>query len=320
MTGAADIRVRVAEVEAVTPTIRRLRLVASSGEPLPEFSGGAHTVLSMSDGVRLIRNPYSLMGSPFEPASYEISVLRVPQSRGGSSFVHDQLHVGSEIAISPPVNLFPLDRRGRKHILLAGGIGITPFMAMTAELEREGGHFELHYGMRSRDHGAYWGDLAKRHGHRLHTYFDNEKQTIPLTRLLDGQPLGTHIYVCGPGPMIDWVLEQARLAGWPEENVHCERFSAPPTGRPFTVDLARSRRTIKVGASESVLEAIEAAGIDARCLCRGGACGECETRVLEADGAIQHNDHVLSEADKASGKKIMICVSRFEGARLVLDL
>jgi dimethylamine monooxygenase subunit B len=320
MTASTDIHVRVAEVETVASGIKRFKFVPVGGVFLPEFSSGAHTVVTMHDGDRVRRNPYSLMGSPFDGSSYQISVLRTQDSRGGSVFMHDQVGVGSELNISQPVNLFPFDRRGRRHILIAGGIGITPFIAMTTQLSREEISFELHYAMRSEDRGAYWQDLRQRYGHRVHTYFDDRGEVLPLAQLLDGQPLGTHLYVCGPAGMIDWVLGSARDAGWPDENVHHERFLAPPGGKPFAVELSRSAKSIEVGEHQSILEAVEAAGVDAPYLCRGGACGQCETVVKSCDGKLIHNDHYLPDDEKASGKKIMICVSRIEGRSVVLDL
>ena len=148
---------------------------------------------------------------------------------------------------------------------------------------------------------------------------------VPLTplgqgpRLLDDQLLGTHLYVCGPAPMMDWALGTARASGWPEQNLHHERFLAPASGTPYEVVLARSHRRVRVGEHQSMLEAIEAAGVEAPYMCRGGACGECETAVVSFDGTLLHNDHFLSAADKASGRKIMPCVSRFEGTSLVLQ-
>ena len=322
MMGEGEFRVRVAETETVADGIRRLRLVPIDREQLPVFSGGAHTVLTMHDEDRILRNPYSLMGSPFDPTCYQISVLKTADSRGGSIFVHEKLKEGSELSISAPMNLFPIDRRARRHLLIAGGIGITPFMAMMQQLEREEMPFELHYSMRSKSGGAYWNLLGSLYGRKIHTYFDEAQQKIPLTRLLDNQPLGTHLYVCGPSGMIDWVLNEARDAGWPEENLHHERFSAPPVGKPFTIELAKSGRTLDVKPTQSILETIEQAGFNPPFLCRGGACGQCETHVVSCNGEIEHNDHFLTADEKASGGKIMICVSRLQtaGGRLILDL
>ena len=143
---------------------------------------------------------------------------------------------------------------------------------------------------------------------------------MPTARLLERQPLGTHLYVCGPSGMIDGVLSMARDAGWPDQNLHSERFLAPPAGSRFRVVLQRSNKEISVGEHQSILEAIEAAGVQAPFLCRGGACGQCESAVVSCDGALEHNDHYLSTTDKASGRRIMICVSRLQGRELVLDL
>lgn len=318
---ADAIRVRIAETEAVTPAIKRLKLVPLGASGLPHFSGGSHTVVTMQDNEKTTRNPYSIMSSPFDASSYEISVLRVPNSRGGSTFIHDRLHAGSEIDISMPVNLFPLDRRARKHIFIAGGIGITPFMAMMTQAAKEGLAFELHYGMKSAETGAYWQLLKSIHGERVRTYFESAGARVPITRILDGQPLGTHLYVCGPAAMIDWVLHEAREAGWPDEALHYERFSAPPAGKPFQIELAKSRRTIDVAPHQSILEAIEAAGLSAPYLCRGGACGQCVTSVVAVDGGkIEHNDHYLTDEEKRESKQITICVSRTDGGCVTIDL
>jgi len=314
------IDVRVSEIVEVTPLIKRFRFEPLGAAVLPTFSGGAHVVVEMPDGAVLRRNPYSLMSSPQETASYTISVRRDDAGRGGSLFLHNAVREGTQLRISHPVNLFPLDQRGRKHLLFAGGIGITPFLAMMAQLTQEGRAFELHYAVRSDVHGAYLQQLASTYGQRVHVYRDDQGEAIGLNRLLSTQPLGTHLYVCGPGGMIDWVLSTARGLGWPEQAIHSEQFLAPASGRPYAVTLAQSGRTAEVGPHQSMLEAIEAAGVDAPYMCRGGACGQCETRVLACDGTLLHNDHYLSAEEKASGAKVMPCVSRFEGRSLVLDL
>jgi len=321
MTASFLRRVRVAEVEPVAARIKRFRLVsADNSVPLSEFSGGSHITVAMHAPDRLIRNPYSLMGSPTDTSSYQISVLKCEESRGGSHFMHDKVTVGTELEISEPLNLFPPAKIARKHILIAGGIGITPFMSMMSELEQLDVNFELHYGVRSLYDGAFCKLLEQRYGSRIHLYFQDEGQLVPLERVLSNQPLGSHVYVCGPKGMIDWVLRTATLAGWPAENIHSEQFSAPPAGKPFTVKLARSAREMTVGSHQSILEALEQNGIDAPFLCRGGACGQCETGVSSCDGFIEHNDHYLSEAEKAAGRKIMLCVSRISGNALTLDL
>jgi len=274
----------------------------------------------MEDSGTLRRNPYSLMSPPAEISSYTISVRRDDAGRGGSLFMHGRVKPGDVLKISHPVNLFPPDQRAKKHLLFAGGIGITPFMAMMAQLAEEDRPFELHYAVRSDDHGAYLGHLAERYGRRINIYRDSKGEAIPLGQLLSRQPLGTHLYVCGPGGMINWVLSTARGHGWPDQNLHNEQFLAPASGKPYEITLAQSGKHILVGPDQSMLEAIESSGVDAPYLCRGGACGQCETRVLACQGTLLHNDHYLTEAEKASGTKVMPCVSRFEGKELVLDL
>jgi ferredoxin-NADP reductase len=321
LTINTEMKVRVAKIAQVADKVKRFRFERADGQPMPIFSGGAHVIVSMRDGDVLRRNPYSLMSSPADTGGYEISVLRVENSRGGSAFLHEKLKEGDSLTLSQPVNLFPYDQRGRKHVMMAGGIGVTPFMAMMDQMEREGRAFELHYAVRTRTHGAYWKDLQSRYGaHRVKVYCDAENLFIPVDAIVENQPLGTHLYVCGPAGMINGVLGKARAQGWPKQNLHSEEFLAPPPGQAFQVNLARSGLTIDVAPHQSILEAVEAAGVDAPYLCRGGACGQCETAVIACDGTLEHNDHFLEPDDKASGKKIMICVSRIKGNAVTLDL
>lgn len=321
MTINTEMPVTVTAVTQVADSVKRFRLERVDGAAMPVFSGGAHVVVAMQDGSLLRRNPYSLMSSPWDRSAYEISVLRVESSRGGSHFMHDQVKAGSTLIVSQPVNLFPYDHRGRKHVMFAGGIGITPFLAMMDQMAREDRSFELHYAVRTRTHGAYWKDLLKRYGeHRIKIYCDAEKLFIPTAAILAKQPLGTHMYVCGPAGMIDAVLAQGKALGWPKQNIHSERFLAPPTGKPFTAILARSGKSIAVGEHQSILEALESADVDAPYMCRGGACGMCETGVVSCSGVLLHNDIYLEPDDKAGGKKIMVCVSRIRGEEIVLDI
>jgi ferredoxin-NADP reductase len=233
--------------------------------------------------------------------------------------MHRQVVPGMEMVISHPLNFFALDGRARKHLMIAGGIGITPFLSQIKHLGQFGGKFELHYAARNAALCAYGADLQAGYGGRVHLYYDDDGQAIALGDLLARQPIGTHLYVCGPKGMIAWVRRTAEAAGWPAQAVHFEEFLAPGSGAIFTAGLAASGKTVTVGTHQSLLEAIEAAGVDAPYLCRGGACGQCETRVISCDGTILHRDHWLSPEEQAAGTKIMPCVSRFEGKSLVLD-
>ena len=315
--GAETINVRVSAVVPLNDLVTRFEFTRMDGKLFPTFSGGAHTVVEMQDGDLTRRNPYSLMSDPNDTTTYAISVRRDDQGRGGSLFMHKNVKEGDEMVITYPVNLFSLDLRSKKHLFLAGGIGITPFMAMIAQLERMNGNWELHYSVRSASLASYADELTRRYPGRVHVYHDDQGEAINLIDLLDGQPLGSNTYVCGPKGMIDWVHATASTLGWPDSQVHSEEFAAPKPGAPFEVRLCKSDKTIKVGADESLLEALEREGVDQPFLCRGGACGFCETDVVSYEGEFDHRDHWLEDDQKTT--KIMPCVSRFIGTALELD-
>lgn len=317
--GPNRIEVTVADVVAVNELVKRFHFERVDGGILPTFSGGAHIVVEMRDDDRTRLNPYSLMSSPLDTRDYTISVRRDDAGRGGSLFMHNRVKPGQRMVISNPVNLFSLDLRAKKHLMIAGGIGITPFVAQTSQLAGETGNFELHYSVRNGTLATYADVLKKRHGRRVNVYRSDHGEKLDLEKLLSSQPLGTHLYVCGPAGMIARVRDTAAAAGWPFETVHFEHFTAPQPGKPFDVTLAVSGVGIRVGEHESLLEAIEAAGLKPPYLCRGGVCGQCETNVISYEGKFLHNDHWLSEEDHRSGCKIMPCVSRFEGKSLVLE-
>ena len=315
--GAEKIEVIVSAVLPLNDLVTRFEFKRKDGNRFPTFSAGAHTVVHMRDGDRQRLNPYSLMSDPADTETYAISVRRDDEGRGGSLFMHNNVKVGDAMEITYPVNLFSLDLRAKKHVFLAGGIGITPFMAMIAQLERSSDSWELHYSVRTEALGTYVDQLVSKYPNKVRIYYDDQSQSINLENLLHGQPLGTNVYVCGPKGMIDWVHKTAAAAGWPDANVHSEEFTAPQPGKEFQVRLCRSEKTITVGENESLLEAMEREGVDAPFLCRGGACGQCETNVVSSDGEFIHRDHWL-EPDE-HGNKIMPCVSRFIGKSLEID-
>jgi ferredoxin-NADP reductase len=319
MSGSEKINVKVSKIVPINDLVTRFEFKRIGGELFPTFSGGAHTIVEMKDGGITRRNPYSLMSDPMDQHSYAISVRRDDEGRGGSLFMHNNVKVSDDMVLSYPVNLFSLDLRAKKHLMIAGGIGITPFMAQIKQLDRSHGNWELHYSARSPSLSAYADDLVSMHPNDVHMYYDSENKSIDLENLLDGQPLGTHLYICGPKGMIDWAVGQAVNLGWPNEVIHYEEFLAPKPGKPFQVMLSASNKLVSVGETESLLEAIEREGVDAPYLCRGGACGQCETVVIEAEGEFIHMDHWLEDKEKLSRKKIMPCVSRFDGKTLVLD-
>lgn len=312
--------VRVTRIEHVTPLIKRYTLEALDGGALPPFSGGSHIIVQLRDGSRQYNNAYSLMSSPHALGSYQIGVRRETPSKGGSAFLHDKVAEGDTLSITYPNNLFALDKTARHHVLIAGGIGITPFISQLHDLHQRGASYELHYAYRADEHGAFRDELVGLCGDHVHFHVDSKGQRLDLTGLLGGMEPGAHAYVCGPGPLIDAVRGAAQAVGLESARVHVEQFAAPkPMGGAFTVVLAKSGKTVEVAAGESILNAIERdSTVPVECLCREGVCGTCETRILE--GEAEHADQYLSNAEKAAQKTMLICVSSAKGGRIVLDL
>ena len=234
--------------------------------------------------------------------------------------MHEQCNEGCEILISEPKNLFPLAENGAKHILIAGGIGITPFVPQMDELAARGADYELHYAYRSLEHAALLQELKQKHAEHIFSYVDSDGKCLDLDQLISAQPKGTHVYVCGPKPMIDAVIDRCNFHRYRDEYIHWEQFAStvPEDGEAFTVVLAKSNQQVEVQGNQTILQAIEALNIDVECLCREGVCGTCETAILE--GEAEHFDQYLSDDEKASQQSMMICVSRAKGKRLVLDL
>ncbi|MBB2919282.1 PDR/VanB family oxidoreductase [Cupriavidus alkaliphilus] len=318
------LQVRVSRIEHVTPLIKRFTMEAIDGGELPPFTGGSHVIVQMRDGERLYSNAYSLMSSPDALGSYQIGVRREEKSKGGSAFLHERVAEGDALTITTPNNLFALDDGAHHHVLIAGGIGITPFMSQMHELRKRGASHELHYAFRADEHGAFRDELAaftqQSSGGRVSFYVDSKGQKLDLSGLLGAMDAGAHVYVCGPAPLIDAVRQAAQHVGVDPSRVHWEQFAAPEqAGDAFTVVLAKSGKTVEVGAGESILKAIERDGtVPVECLCREGVCGTCETRILEGEAV--HFDQYLSDKEKAAQKTMMICVSRARGGKLVLDL
>ena len=316
------IPVTVDAIERQGPDIRALRLVPDGGGTLPSFSPGSHVIVHVP-GERVRRNPYSLACAPWSTEAYRIVVRRIADGRGGSRALHDEVHVGDRLQIEPPRNLFAPVMPARRHLLIAGGIGITPFLSYAHQLRAGGVPFELHYGVRDRAAIPLLDELEQlctEPGH-LTVYVDRDGASLlaALEQILGRQPLGTHVSTCGPAPLMDAVVAAARRHGWPASRVHLERFQLDlGPAEPFAVRLGPGGRELRVGADESLLEALEVAGVDVRYLCRQGVCGECRTGVLA--GVPDHRDVYLTAGERAANADIMPCVSRCVSGPLVLDL
>jgi vanillate O-demethylase ferredoxin subunit len=311
------IAARVAEVERQTPNITSFVLEAADGGPLPAFAAGAHIDLRLASG--LVRQ-YSLVGRPGAAAAYRIAVKRDDAGRGGSCEVHRTLVPGARLDIGRPRNHFPLRPGSGRAVLVAGGIGLTPLLAMAAAMAAEHRDFVLRVCARSRAElpFAAWFDQAPFAG-RTRIHLDDGARFDPA-RDLGAPGAGDQLYLCGPAGFMAWAKGAAAGLGWPAEAVFWEDFA--PAGGPgdaFIVDLSKSRRVIDVAAGQSIVEALEARRLPTETLCRQGVCGTCRCKVLA--GTIEHRDSVLTPEERAAGDQMMTCVSRApKGERLVLDL
>jgi len=315
MIRSEPLSLRLRESRPLSPTLRHLSLDASDGGLLPTSMPGAHLSLTLAGRQRTFRNSYSIVSRHDERAHYEIIVRRTAESRGGSAFIYDELRVGDVISASTPNSQFPLQNLARKHLLIAGGIGITPMLSFLAALRERQQALELHQVARMAEVEVVEKLLGSFASHDINIHAG--RSTLRLDEVLARQPLGTHVYCCGPQALMDAVDAAAAATGWPASHVHRENFGAAG-GEPFTVRLAKSGREIAVGEHETMLEALENAGVPMASLCRGGACGECRTGLL--DGTPDHRDHFLTDSEKASCTAIMPCVSRAKTSSLTIDL
>ncbi|NEK57891.1 oxidoreductase [Geodermatophilus sabuli] len=308
-----ELLLEVAAVAHAADGVRALTLRHPDGAPLPGYAPGSHVVLTCGDR----RNAYSLTGEGAPGEAYRISVLLRPDGRGGSAFVHG-LAVGDRLAVSWPRSAFAPVATARHHVLVAGGIGITPMLSHARAAVRWGRSFELVYGHRP-GAGAHREEVAAVCGERLTVHESTPGMLDAVAAVLADRPIGTHVYVCGPAPLIDFVERTAEELGWPAERVHAERFSADlDPGEPFTAHLSRSGVRVPVPPGVSLLAALEGAGVAVPSTCRQGVCGEC--RVAVVSGRPLHRDLYLSEAERSAGDAVMCCVSRSLDDHLGLDL
>ena len=317
----STIAVRVARKTREAEAICSYELVRVDGAALPPFEAGAHIDVHLPNG--LVRQ-YSLCNAPGETQRYLIAVLRDAGSRGGSRAMHDEVDAGAVLAISEPKNHFALLEAGRT-LLLAGGIGVTPILAMAEALATRGAPFEMHYCARSPERAAFReriGAASFAGQVRFHYDSGDAAQRLDLASLLAGPESGAHLYVCGPQGFIDHVLDSAKALGWPSAQLHVEYFGAAPLDtsgdQPFDVKLASSGKVVSVPVGQSVVKALAAQGVEIPYSCEEGVCGTCLTRVLA--GVPDHRDLYLTDEERAANDQFTPCCSRARTPLLVLDL
>ncbi|WP_324698844.1 PDR/VanB family oxidoreductase [Novosphingobium sp. RL4] len=314
MSGHLEVIVR--RTEKLSGDVHTFELVAADGGQLPPFEAGAHIELFIRSN--LIR-PYSLCNDPEETHRYRIGVLNDANSRGGSKIVCTQWAEGMRARISSPRNLFPLEPATGRSLLIAGGIGATPLIAMAHALGSRGAPFEFHYCARDRSKAPFLEELlAGSLAPSVQAHFSEDRR-FDFTADI-GAPTGDdHIYVCGPQGFMDHVIEAARGLGWPDARIHFEYFDAETdtSGGPFKVQLADGTE-FEIPAGRSIADVLIEQGCEVEVSCEKGICGSCITDILE--GLPDHRDHYLTDEEKAQNNCMALCCSRALSPLIKLDL
>lgn len=316
------IPMTVASRRMLTPTIAEFTLVPTAGGSLPSYGPGAHVTVKTPSGAM---RRYSLVGPGQDPESYIIAVKLEPESRGGSKSMHEEVFEGSELLVEAPENEFPI-KDAPKYLLIAGGIGVTPIIAMARYVDEKGKPLKIIYCTRSAEDAAYLDELKETYGSRIESYGPTlivHHDGGDSSKVYDfwdhfANPRNIHVYCCGPKPLMDEI--KAISGHWPEGRVNFEDFKPVEVIRPddveFDVELAKSGKTVTVPADRSILEAVRDSGIPTVSSCESGTCGTCKTRLISGD--VDHRDMVLMDDEKDD--YIMICISRARSGNLVIDL
>ncbi|NUU64575.1 oxidoreductase [Enterobacteriaceae bacterium BIT-l23] len=311
------ITVRVTAREEQGDGVVLLTLASMTGVELPSFSAGAHLDLHLTDG--LVRQ-YSLCGDPQDRQYYRLGILHSPVSRGGSTAAC-ALKPGDKVQVSAPRNLFPLVEEGENALLVGGGIGITPLLAMAHALHLADRPFALHYCGRSRQSMAFLAELAAvPWAGRVVLHISDEGSRLDPKALFDGAPDDSHLYACGPEGLMQALTDAAERAGLAADCLHQESFTpaAPCGGEAFEVSIPALDVTVQVGESQSIVQALAQAGVRVKVSCEQGICGTCLANVLE--GTPDHRDQYLTEEEKADNDQVILCCSRARSARLVIEV
>jgi len=314
MTARLIMKLRVDDVQASTPDVNVFALRHPRRTHLPAFTPGAHVDLRLPDGR--IRQ-YSLCGDPADLTAYRIAIKREDAGRGASLWAHRALAPGATVLVSAPRNNFPLAAGASRHVLIAGGIGVTPFLAMVQQLRRDRADYVLHYCARS-SQAPVLSELQAICGERLVTHFAADPATPRFDPATLGDPdPGTHVYCCGPQRLTEAVRQAT--AHWPEAQVHFEVFQVTLDenfkAEPFDVALASTGETLRVPADRSALDVLRSHGLVLPSSCELGVCGACECGYR--GGVVIHRDSVLGVG--ARQDRMMLCVSRARVA-ITLDL
>jgi len=320
---STNLNLKVIRKTYETPNIVSLELVDPQSNQLPETQAGAHVDVFLPNG--LIRQ-YSISNNATKDCFYRLSILCDTHSRGGSSSIHADIQEGQLLNISQPRNLFPLAQNAKKHILFAGGIGITPLLSMAYSLSNEGADFNLHYCTRSRSLTAFIPEIEQSpFAPAVQFYFDNDQNgsQFDLDKIMPKPQEDWHIYVCGPTGFMETVMNRARALKWPESSIHYEFFSAQKVvddqeNGAFEIIVKSTGQKIQVPPDKTAVQALSDAGVQISVACEQGICGTCLTKVVE--GVPKHLDQYLTPEEHAENNQFTPCCSRSQTPILVIDV
>ncbi|MBX2839760.1 MAG: 2Fe-2S iron-sulfur cluster binding domain-containing protein, partial [Gammaproteobacteria bacterium] len=315
---APVLRVELTHVEPMTDRVTKYEFSSLPGEELPPWQAGAH--LDIVVAPEFLRQ-YSMSGNPSDRTKYQIGVLREDEGTGGSKLLHRIFTKGRKLFISKPINHFPLASDATHHLLMGGGIGITPMIAMAHELSEKGGSFEMHYSCSRRSEAGFLDDLAEvPWKEAVHLYFSDENKRADLERIIPAYETGLHVYTCGPDRYMQAVIDAATQLGYPDEARHLEYFSVPELpdyiNHPFTLKLIKSDKEFLIPAEKSATDVLTEHGVDIDVKCSDGLCGVCKCTVVSGD--VEHRDFVLSK--KQQEHQIILCQSRATHPEGVLEI
>ena len=325
----SQVKLKVTDIQQLTTNIKMFEFKSKDGGPLPEWDAGSHIDIQIGDHMR---RSYSLANEPGDTARYVTAILRETDGGGGSKYMHDEVAIGDELIIAEaPTNLFPLDESASQHLLIGGGIGITPLRSMGYRLREIGAKFHLHYCTKSKEETAFYDEIIEifgKEGVTFHHDGGDPSQGIDLEDVLSAQQEGQHLYICGPSGLINGARDAA--SNWRDGTVHFELFasaikeqkvaevSESVTGdQPFEVELKQSGISFTVPADKSIIELLWEKNVDVMYACEDGWCGNCKVGLIS--GKVDHRDEFLDESDRENF--LQVCVSRaMPGEKLILDI
>lgn len=311
----------VNDIQQKSDKVKVFRLSAKDNRALPAFEAGSHLPINinLSEKNTVLRH-YSIISSNQNKDFYDIAVQQEEQGRGGSNYLHKQLKIGDVLHTKQPVNAFSLSSTGKHHILIAGGIGITPILSMLRQLSENNESVELHYSVKTKEDLIFKAEILHLAGINAHFYYSQEQKPnkINLKTLLSAQHNSSHVYVCGPVSLITAIKDQARQNDWPTHHIHYESFggSQQASNHAIEVTLKKSGQVITVDPKETILDSLIAADVQIPYECKRGECGMCSTEYSE--GTVDHQDVYLTKAEKQHN--LCVCVSRAKSKSITLNL